>query len=193
MTQEEKSKGIGSHPEPVCDETEEVKEVYAYFGLAVYAAQCLEHGLVNAMVCLRLIPERRSKVSTVSEWEKEVDAFYDNEFRKTLGQMVSAFRQYVEMPADLIAGLTNALEIRNWLSHRYFRERAEDFMFPEGRKKMLVELLSSAETIRATDRQLESFIAPLLQKYRITQELLDEMRSQMLKNKAAEFAKDFNI
>jgi len=41
------------------DEDEHVKEVYARFGLAVYYAQVLEHGLVNALVVLDLIPNRR--------------------------------------------------------------------------------------------------------------------------------------
>lgn len=38
------------------DEDDHVKEVYARFGLAVYHAQELEHGLVNAPVVLGLIP-----------------------------------------------------------------------------------------------------------------------------------------
>ncbi|WP_269077590.1 hypothetical protein [Xanthomonas cannabis] len=31
------------------DHGEQVKEIYARFGLAIYQAQCLEHGLVNAL------------------------------------------------------------------------------------------------------------------------------------------------
>ena len=42
-----------------CDEDESgdhYKTVYAHFGAAMYFAQCLEHGLVNALVYLDLIP-----------------------------------------------------------------------------------------------------------------------------------------
>jgi hypothetical protein len=35
---------------------EHVKTVYAHFGLAVYLAQVLEHGLVNALVFVDLLP-----------------------------------------------------------------------------------------------------------------------------------------
>ena len=36
------------------NEDEHTKEVYARFGLAVYYAQVLEHGLVNALTISRL-------------------------------------------------------------------------------------------------------------------------------------------
>ena len=37
---------------------EHVKTVYAHYGLALYLAQCLEHGLANALVYVNLIPRR---------------------------------------------------------------------------------------------------------------------------------------
>lgn len=48
--------------------SEQVKEIYANFGLAVYQAQCLEHGLVNALVLLDLIPNRRKLTKSAEEW-----------------------------------------------------------------------------------------------------------------------------
>lgn len=44
------------------DEDEHVKEVYARFGLAVYFAQVLEHGLVNALVILFLLPRKLQQI-----------------------------------------------------------------------------------------------------------------------------------
>ena len=41
------------------DEDEQHKEIYAHFGLAIFTAQVLEHGIVNALVCCDLIPNRR--------------------------------------------------------------------------------------------------------------------------------------
>jgi hypothetical protein len=51
------------------DEDEHVKEVYARFESAVYYAQVLEHGLVNALVILDLIPNRRHLVRSRDEWQ----------------------------------------------------------------------------------------------------------------------------
>ena len=36
---------------------EQTRDVYAHYGLAMYLAQTLEHGIVNALVILRL-PEK---------------------------------------------------------------------------------------------------------------------------------------
>jgi len=62
------------------DKNEEVKEVYARFGLAVYCAQVLEHGLVNALVILDLIPSRHHLARSRDEWSAEVDAFMARNF-----------------------------------------------------------------------------------------------------------------
>jgi hypothetical protein len=47
------------------DEGEHIKEVFAHFGLALYLAQCLEHGIVNALSQLDLFtvqaPEIRKR------------------------------------------------------------------------------------------------------------------------------------
>jgi hypothetical protein len=45
-----------------------VKEVYARFGLAVYWAQVLERGVVNALVIVDLIPSRRHLARSAEEW-----------------------------------------------------------------------------------------------------------------------------
>jgi len=38
------------------EDGEHIKEVYAHFGLAIYLAQVLEHGIVNALVCADFVP-----------------------------------------------------------------------------------------------------------------------------------------
>jgi hypothetical protein len=44
------------------DKDEHHKEVYAHFGLAVFTAQVLEHGIVNALVLCDLISNNRPKL-----------------------------------------------------------------------------------------------------------------------------------
>ena len=70
------------------EESEHVKEGYARFGLAVYSGQVLEHGLVNALLILHLLPTRRHLTRTASEWAAEVDAFMDRHFETTMGRMI---------------------------------------------------------------------------------------------------------
>src|SRR6185437_1304919 len=105
--------------------SEQIKDVYANFGLAIYQAQCLEHGLVNALVFLDLIPNRRKLARSVAEWADSVDSFMDSKFEFTLGKMIRALKQVTAVPADLEGLLSVALSKRNWLAHSYFRDRAE--------------------------------------------------------------------
>ena len=117
------------------DKDEHVKEVYAHFGLSMYLAQVLEHGIVNTFIFLELIPKTKGK------WDvNRFDCYLNGEFGKTLGQLISKLRSLVTINADLEALLVSALEKRNWLAHHYFRERAAQFMSASGRDLMIQEL-----------------------------------------------------
>src|SRR5437879_2832975 len=107
---------------------EHIREVYAHFGLAVYCGQLLEHGIVNAMVTLRL-PNRDQFT------KRDIDAFMDQQFENTLGKLVKDIRAETALPADVEDLLAQALSMRNWLCHDYFRERAVEFMTERGREK----------------------------------------------------------
>ena len=67
---------------------EHFKTVYAHFGLAMYLAQVLEHGLVNALVYVDLLPSRAGKPLLRKQWESEYDSFTAGHFQTTLGKMI---------------------------------------------------------------------------------------------------------
>ncbi|MCX6546118.1 MAG: hypothetical protein NTV05_17120 [Acidobacteria bacterium] len=90
-----------------------VRDTYAYYGLAMYRAQVLEHVIVNAMVIARM-PDR-GRIA-----RPRIDAFMDRQFESTLGQLLRELKQHVDVPADLSARLREALSKRNWLAHDYF-------------------------------------------------------------------------
>ena len=119
---------------------EHVKTVYAQFGLALYLAQVLEHGLANALMFAELLPRRAGKPVPRKDWEAEFDEFMDQQFEQTLGRLVRGLRSATSVPADLEGLLTDALNTRNFLTHHFFRERAELFMSSDGREKMIQEL-----------------------------------------------------
>lgn len=133
---------------------EHVREVYAYFGLAVYCGQVFEHGIVNSMVVLRLPHKDRFT-------KGDIDAFMDQQFENTLGKLIKNLRGELPFPPDLEELLRQALETRNWLCHDYFRERAVEFMTPAGRDKMLVELEQARELLSTAEQRLTTVIQPL--------------------------------
>lgn len=145
---------------------EQIREVYARFGLAVYHAQVLEHGIVNAMLVLRLPDQDRFT-------RRDIDAFMSQQFENTLGKLIKNLRAELPLPLHLEDALRQALKTRNWLCHEYFRERALDFMTEVGRDKMLVELVEASRLLSDADDSLTAVVQPLADRCGLTQEVLD--------------------
>jgi hypothetical protein len=162
------------------DENEHVKEVYARFGLAVYFAQVLEHGLVNAVTILDVIPNRRHLARSPDEWAAEVDAFMDRHFQATMGRLMRSLRSVTQVDADLDQLLKEALMKRNWLAHDFFRERATEFMSATGREQMLREVDECRDLFQSAAKRLEATVEPLRKKAGITDERLAREYQRML-------------
>lgn len=112
---------------------EQTRDLYAHYGLAIYLAQILEHGIVNALVILRL-PEK-NKYN-----RQEIDEFMAGRFEKTFGALIKHLRSEAALSQNLELHLFQALNRRNCLAHNYFREKAEQFVTGSGRDEMLHEL-----------------------------------------------------
>lgn len=155
-------------------DVEDTKETYAHFGLAIYWCQILEHGIVNAMVILRL-PRRDRIVRT------EIDAFYDQQFKKTLGGLINGLRAETALPNDLEDLLTRALTMRNWLCHHYFRERAIQIMTPAGRLGMIEELEAAWALLKSADDSLTAAVQPIAERYGFTEARFKEVSDVMMR------------
>lgn len=154
------------------DESEHCKEIYAHAGLALYFAQVLEHGVVNAMVISRM-PERE-QVTRV-----EIAAFEAEQFEKTLGTMLKRMRRYVTVPPDVDTLLTEALRKRNWLAHQFFREFAEQFMSAKGRDEMMAWLQNAQSVFQRADKEMEALTTPICEKYGITEEAIAKKMAEV--------------
>lgn len=151
---------------------QEIKEIYAHFGLAIYQAQCLEHGLVNALVFIDHIPNNRKHATSATEWSDSVDSFMESKFELTLGRMIRELSSVTKIEPGLQNLLSLALKRRNWLAHGYFKDRAEDFLTLKGRAKMLAELQESQELLADADSALEQAVKPAMKRIGLTDEVL---------------------
>ncbi|HKG61645.1 MAG TPA: hypothetical protein VKB05_17945 [Pyrinomonadaceae bacterium] len=163
-------------------ESDDIKEVYARFGLALYCAQVLEHGIVNALVVVDLIPSRRHLARSKAEWEAAVDAFMGLHFEHTMGKLMYDLRSVSRIPTDLDDLLKRALKKRNWLAHEFFRERATEFLTSTGRDQMLTEVDKCRDLFKAADEALENVVKPLLSAAGITDEILEREYEAMRAN-----------
>jgi hypothetical protein len=165
---------------------DQVKAVYAHFGLAAYLAQVLEHGLANALMCAELLPRRAGKPVPRKQWEGEFDAFMEQQFKHTLGLLMRRLNSSTPVPNDLEELLTAALLKRNFLAHHYFRERAEAFMTHYGREQMIVELQEAQKLFERADDRLSQVITPLRERFGLTDDKLQPFMDQYM----ARFAHD---
>ncbi len=159
-------------PAPDFD-NEQVREVYSRFGLAMFMAQVLEHGIVNALLVLRFLPTMKDHADR-SSWEEAFERFYDAELARTFGNMVRALEQTGVLSPDLVERLRAAKVHRDRLAHRFFREHDTDFMTRSGRTKMIAECEELIELFQGIDREVEGIVAPQRTRFGITPEWIDE-------------------
>lgn len=87
------------------------KEMFAKFGLAIYTSQCLEMGIINLRVALKM--EYRQKIT-----RKDIDQFYKNVCNtETLGMIISNLQNESTLHEEVIYALKIAKEKRDYLVH----------------------------------------------------------------------------
>ena len=153
--------------EHIDPESAQIREVYAYFGLAMYQAQCLERQL--AMILATKYGPGPTRITS-----REFDALLEGLFRRTLGHLVNEIGALVEVSEDEKEQLRDALSKRNWLAHHYFWNRAVEFLSESGRASMIIELQEVAETFQALDQILTNRTVEWAETFGITQQSIDE-------------------
>lgn len=149
----------------------QIREVYSRYGLAMYQAQVLEHGMVNAVIIARVLPAMRNH-SDKAAWEDAFDRVYDVELAKTFGNMLRALEP-LGLPDDVIARLRAAKIERDHLAHRFFREHDEDFLSRAGRTRMIAACEDIIARFAAIDAELETVMQPLRERLGITAEWIE--------------------
>jgi hypothetical protein len=127
-------------------ESEQIREVYAYFGLAMYQAQNLERQLAMLLAVL-------SKTEMSTAWD--YDARLAHSFESTFGTLVTQFGEIAAPEyTELDGQLETAVESRNDLAHHYFWDRAVQFSSTSGREDMLEELRTLVSRFESLDQAL---------------------------------------
>lgn len=164
---------------PVIDsEDAQVREVYSRYGLAMFMAQALEHGMVNAMLVLRLLPTVDSFTDRES-WNVAFDEFHDAHFAKTFGNMIRALERISAIPDQLITRLRNAKIHRDRLAHRFFRDHAENFSSDHGRVLMIADCERLIELFRGIDAEIDALTLGVRTQFGITDERVREYADKL--------------
>jgi hypothetical protein len=120
----------------------QLNAVFACFGSAAQHAQFFEAALKDFLsVCNRINNEAPSMA--------DLDTQAQPLQKKTMGELLMLFRKRVEISDDAVTSvLLAALEKRNFLMHRFFLERIEEFNTGAGRRALLVELVEAEKCLR---------------------------------------------
>ncbi len=168
------------------DDGEHVKEVYAHFGLAIYLAQCLEQSIYIHLMFFDFFPRNISRIRTQELWQREIEAYEEQELSKTMGQLIGRLKEAGQPTDDIATALASALKQRNRLAHHYFSEKSITFMTESGRNSMIAELQSIQEQFRAVAEMIDIVTMPVAERYGFTEEKRQKLMAQMLEDEAAQ-------
>lgn len=173
----------------------QVREVFAYYGRAAYAASCVETGLAIALMHVELMSQvhgrarRERKAPSKAEWEAMFDAYMDKHHLLTLGTLIDRFKSVHRVYPSLDALLTESLRRRNAIAHEFFRENAVAFAHSAGRSAMIEELDRDHDLFTRTDEAVQAAVAPILPRLGIDPEThqsqIDEISRRELESARA--------
>jgi hypothetical protein len=150
-------------PEP---ESYDEKEVYAFFGLTSYSAQCLEKSLVNLAFTYHL---SEKGILNQGEW----DLLFESINKNTFGRLLNIVKNQFSISSIILAELSEALKKRNWLAHDFFYDNAAKFSSETGRKDMIIDLSELIKLFNKTDQYIERIYMHIWAKFGLTQEAVD--------------------
>lgn len=164
------------------DDSEQIKEVYAHFGLAMYVAQCVEQSIILLLIFHDFFPKNiASKIHLNPKlWADRYDEFEEIVSSKTMGRLIKHLMRVKELTKPDLTSLQAALEKRNWLAHSYFSQNAQYFTFEEGRQKMVKELEECRDSLGDVDVMLMKSIDLLCKKYGMSEEQFERIKEEIV-------------
>lgn len=160
--------------------------MYAHFGATFYLLNCFEHGLAIALMIADFMSKQRDIIKTKREkfnrrkYEEDFDAFFDQQFAQTMGNLLRRLEKVFSISEILNLKMLEAKKRRDFLTHHFFRERAEDILTRAGLDRMITELESDQALFKAVDDELGKVMAPRRQELGIKDEFIEENFERIL-------------
>lgn len=152
------------------DEDGKTRLIYAYFGLAIYFAQCLEQTFIN-MTWLNRVSKKKAKFQ--NEINEIIDAIESS--KKTMGALIHEVKIEYSLPENLETDLKKVLDTRNYLVHKFFKEQIQKFHTELGKKEMLKYFCDFIDDSKKVDNELNNYYSHYTQKLGLTEERIREL------------------
>lgn len=173
-----------------------VRQVFAYFGRAMYAANCVEQALIIALMEADLMSRTVSQAQKIGDipnrqtWESMFDEFMEKHDGLMFGDLISRFRSVVKPDSKLLGLLDQCRDKRNHLAHAFFRENAVAFAHNAGCVEMISELDDIHDLFICTENLVVAAVSHVLPRLgidpgkhhaeaaKIAEDLLNEARER---------------
>jgi hypothetical protein len=157
-------------------ESEQIREVYARYGLAVYHGQLVERQLAMLLATeFGPGPERITR--------SQFDDLLGGYFQETLGRLAQRLER-LGCSQDVVGDVQACLKARNWLVHHYFWDRAAQFTKTGGRDKMIAELDRIRDDFDKLDERLTKMTLEWARAHGITERDFEESVQAVLREGA---------
>jgi hypothetical protein len=151
---------------------EDIKEVYALFGLAYYNSELLHRALCFAYMLSTLPPREAATKPRVEEIMKKA-------FSLTFGAVLKEVENMFD--ASLKDRLESALESRNFLAHHFWFDRCHLMHSESGLSQMQTELRQMASLFGELDGRVSALITPKFSAIGVTDEMLEVEVTRILR------------
>lgn len=139
---------------------EELDPILLELGSALFVCQGLEGTLVFLLsVC---------SMEDANMEDGSFKAALDMWSQKTLGQLLKALRERLDLPDELAGQFRTGWNSRNWVVHQFLRDTAEDFATPKGRHSLLRRLSDAKRAVKETDALANHLLDSYVQRYGIS-------------------------
>lgn len=160
------------------DDSYQIREVFAQYGLAVYTAGVLEKGLVNVAALARTD-------AIDGATRDDFDTVFEKLTSGTMGSVLRRLEPFLEDDVELLDDLRATVRRRNHLARSFFWEHSVRFTTTEGREEMLSELHQLTHLFEQMDKRLAPVVDSMLlargidteQKERLIAEAMDSLVS----------------
>ncbi|MCT1479368.1 hypothetical protein [Microbacterium sp. p3-SID336] len=157
------------------DESYQIREVYARFGLALYHAQVLESALITLLAVAQ-------GVTTPGFTAQDYDTVIEGASSKTMGAVLRMLEPFLGSDPDLGDDLRQGLKTRNHLVHGFFSAHAVGFTHAAGRDIMLEEVDRASDEFMALDERL----SPVVDQFLAAHGVDADERENLVRQAAAE-------
>jgi chorismate mutase len=129
---------------------DDLYDVYAHIGGAVWQIQAFENTLVHYLALVFKLPPKAAQAEAYSILEQTG--------KRTLGQLLNELRKYKPLAGQIDKRLKEFLEERNWLIHRSRHETHTDLYKPAKLAKLLRRFEKLANKALDLNKEFYTFL-----------------------------------